>query len=83
MLKWPQKRPGAVFFSTNPDLVDILGDTDLDFDDFHFWDFFDPICLDFKIPGFPDSRLLSSYRSKGPCDVFDPWVRWERGQVGI
>ena len=22
-------------------------------------------------------------RSKGPCDVFDPWVRWERGQVGI
>ena len=21
--------------------------------------------------------------SKGPCDVFDPWVRWERGQVGI
>ena len=20
---------------------------------------------------------------KGPCDVFDPWVRWERGQVGI
>ena len=23
------------------------------------------------------------HRSKGPCDVFDPWVRWERGQVGI
>ena len=23
------------------------------------------------------------YRSKGPCDVFGPWVRWERGQVGI
>ena len=22
-------------------------------------------------------------RSKGPCDVFGPWVRWERGQVGI
>ena len=22
-------------------------------------------------------------RSKGPCDVFDPWVCWERGQVGI
>ena len=22
-------------------------------------------------------------RSKGPCDLFDPWVRWERGQVGI
>ena len=23
------------------------------------------------------------YRSKGPCDVLDPGVRWERGQVGI
>ena len=22
------------------------------------------------------------YRSKGPCDVFGPWVRWERGRVG-
>ena len=22
-------------------------------------------------------------RSEGPCDVFDLWVRWERGQVGI
>ena len=23
------------------------------------------------------------HRSKGPCDVFYPWVRWERGQIGI
>ena len=22
-------------------------------------------------------------RSKGPCGVFDAWVRWEKGQVGI
>ena len=21
--------------------------------------------------------------ARAPCDVFDPWVRWERGQVGI
>ena len=21
--------------------------------------------------------------ARDPCDVFDPWVRWERGQVGI
>ena len=21
--------------------------------------------------------------TRAPCDVFDPWVRWERGQVGI
>ena len=32
------------------------------------------------------STLASPYlgcRSKGPCDAFDPWVRWEKGQVGI
>ncbi len=21
--------------------------------------------------------------ARAPCDEFDPWVRWERGQVGI
>ena len=29
----------------------------------------------------PHHRWIN--RSKGPGDVFDPWVRWERGQVGI
>ena len=29
------------------------------------------------------SRCPGLHRSKGPCDVFDPWMRWERGQVGI
>ena len=32
---------------------------------------------------FMSCRGHPVYRSKGPCDVFDPWVRWERGQVGI
>ena len=38
----------------------------------------------------PNNNLIADqaptmvqHRSKGPCDVFDPWVRWERGQVGI
>ena len=30
--------PGG-FFPTNPDLADILGRTDLDFENFHFFDF--------------------------------------------
>ena len=39
-------------------------------------------------PGFDPYSLLSTLggqigRSKGPCDAFHPWVRWERGQVGI
>ena len=29
----------------------------------------------------PCSTLIVG-RSKGPCDVFDPWVRWESGQLG-
>ena len=32
----------ALFFSTNPDFADILGRTDLDFENFGFVDFLDP-----------------------------------------
>ena len=34
------------------------------------------VCLHQFVPS-------GKHRNKGPCDVFDPWVRWERGQVGI
>ena len=34
--KWGQED----FFPTNPDTADILGRTDLDFENFYFWDFF-------------------------------------------
>ena len=37
-LNWPQTRPGG-FFPTNPDLADILGRTDFDFENSHFFDF--------------------------------------------
>ena len=30
------------FFPTNPDLADILGDMDSDFENLHFFDFLDP-----------------------------------------
>ena len=29
------------------------------------------------------SSVWSQQGLLAPCDVFDPWVRWERGQVGI
>ena len=35
-IKWGQE----VLFPTNPDLVDILGRTDFDFENFYFWDLF-------------------------------------------
>ena len=56
-LKLHQMCPGGVFFCTNADLADILGDTDFDFENLYF--------LDFQIPGFPDSRLSSSYICPG------------------
>ena len=34
--KWAQED----FFPTDPDLADILGRSDFDFENFHFWDFF-------------------------------------------
>ena len=53
-------RPGG-FFPTNPDLADILGRTDFDFEKILvFWIFWNPYFLisrfpDLKIPRFPDS----------------------------
>ena len=55
--------PGG-FFPTNPDLADILGRTDLDFDNFIFWDFFGSQIfgpLDFRAPRGP-----TDFRALGP-----------------
>ena len=45
-LRWHQMRPGG-FFPTNPDLADIFGRTDLDFENFHF------LFVGFQISRFP------------------------------
>ena len=63
-LKWHEMGPGAVF-STNPDLANILGETDVDFENLYFSDFLDPIFLDYQIPAHPDSKLSSSYICPG------------------
>ena len=47
-LRWPQIGPGG-FFPTNPDLADILGRKDFDFENFYFFDFF-------GIPNYQISR---------------------------
>ena len=46
-----------ICFPTNPDLADILGRTDLNFENLYFLEFLDPEFLDFQIPG---SENLSS-----------------------
>ena len=40
--RWPQMGPGG-FFPTNPDLADILGRTDFDFENFQFLDFLEAL----------------------------------------
>ena len=54
-LRWPQIGPGG-FFPTNPDLADILGRTDLDFDNLYFY-FLDLTFLDFRVPRIPKFGL--------------------------
>ena len=58
-LRWPQIGPGG-FFSTNLDLANILGRTDLNFENFYFFDFLDPKFLDFQVPRFPDAAAADS-----------------------
>ena len=48
--KWGQED----FFPTNPNLADIWGRTDLDFENFNLLDFLDPKFLDFQVPRVPD-----------------------------
>ena len=48
---------GRIFVPTNPDLANILGRTDLDFDDLVFLDLLDPTFLDFQVPRYPKSQI--------------------------
>ena len=48
--------PGG-FFPTNPDLADILGDPDFDFENFYFWNLLYPKFHDFQVPDFQKSGL--------------------------
>ena len=55
-LRWPQIWPGR-FFPTNPDLADILGRTDLSFENFYFFYFWDP--------KFPDADAAADAAADG------------------
>ena len=52
-MKWGQED----FFHTNPDLADIFGRTDLEFEHFHFFYFVAPKFLDFQVTRFPKFGL--------------------------
>ena len=55
-LKWSQKGPG-VFSPTNPDLADILGDMNFDYENVRFVDLFGSQSS--KFPGSQNSRNLA------------------------
>ena len=55
-MKLTQFGPGCVF-PTNLDLANILGDTDLDFDNFYFFYVLDPTFLNFQDLRSPNSQI--------------------------
>ena len=52
-------------FPANPDLVDILGRTDLNFEISDFFVLLDPKFLDFQVPRFPNSQT-EAWARPGP-----------------
>ena len=78
----PQMGPGG-FFLTNPDLADILGRTDLDFENFHFWYFFASQISRFQISKNLARAGLGRAWALGQGDFFLPiqtlptfWATW-------
>ena len=63
-LGWPQMGPGG-FFPTDPDLADILGRADLNFENLHFCILLDSKFLDFQVPRFPKSGLGRAWARPG------------------
>ena len=58
-----------IFVPTNPDLADILGRTDFDFENSHFFVFFG-----FQISGFPSPQISKIWPGPGRA--------WALGRVG-
>ena len=61
--KWGQEDP----FLANPDLADILGRTDLDFENSYFLDLLDPKFLDFQVPRSQNSQISTSLDFQTPA----------------
>ena len=58
------------FFPANPGLANILGRTDLDFENLYFFYLFDPKFLDFQVLRFPKSGPGRAGLGLGP------WAGW-------
>ena len=58
-------------FPANPDLADVLGRTDLDFERFDF------LFFRFQISGFPSPQISKIW----PWAGLGPWAGWALGRV--
>ena len=67
--KWGQED----FFPTNPDLADILGRTDLDFENFYFFDLLGPKILAWAQLG-PTHLGPSTWAPRGPTHLGPAWA---------
>ena len=65
--------PGG-FFPTNPDLADILGRMDLNFENFYVFDLLDPKFLDSEVPSSPNSQISRSPDSQISRSCYPPVV---------
>ena len=78
MKKWPGMAPNRArrtFFPSNPDLADTLGRTDLDFNNFYLFVFWDPKFPDFQVPRSPNSQMsrFPDFQTPPPLDeLSDP-----------
>ena len=70
--------PGG-FCPTNPDLADILGDMDFDFENSYFLDFLDFKFPDFQFPDFQISRNLAW--GGGRSDQIPKWLHHLHAKV--
>ena len=66
--------PRRIFVPTNPDLADILGRTDFDFENFHVIDLLDPKFLDFQVPRSPNCKIsrFPDFQTPPPNKLSDP-----------
>ena len=54
-------RARRIFVPTNPDLADIFGRMDLNFEISYVFHFLDPKFLEFQVPRFPKSTCIVSH----------------------
>ena len=70
-------------FSANPDLANILGRTDLDFENFHFLDLLDPKFPDCQVSKFWISKHLDFPTSKHLDFLTSPNLDFPAAQIWI